>query len=132
MPKHDLKQKKFAMLLGICVPVIITLTVLFIIPKDLPAENNKPIAIIDGTLNVKVGNPVYLDGTLSSDPGGANLDYSWTLLSSPNSSLAIIASPSDPQASFTADIAGTYKVKLIVNNGSTDSTPAYAEIIVTE
>ena len=96
------------------------------------SENKKPVALIDGTLNVKVGKTVYLDGTLSSDPGGANLDYSWTLLSSPNSSLAIISSSSDPQASFEADVAGTYKVKLIVNNGLTDSDPAYAEIIVTE
>ena len=96
------------------------------------SENKKPVALIDGTLNVKVGETVYLDGTLSSDPGGANLDYSWTLLSSPNSSLAIISSSSDPQASFEGDVAGTYKVKLIVNNGLTDSDPAYAEIIVTE
>jgi len=96
------------------------------------SENKKPVALIDGTLNVKVGKTVYLDGTFSSDPGGANLDYSWTLLSSPNSSLAIISSSSDPQASFEADVAGTYRVKLIVNNGLTDSDPAYAEIIVTE
>jgi hypothetical protein len=96
------------------------------------SDNKKPVALIDGTLKVKVGDTVYLDGTLSSDPGGANLDYSWTLLSSPKSSLAIIASSSDPQASFEADVAGAYKVRLIVNNGLTDSDPAYAEIIVTE
>jgi hypothetical protein len=54
------------------------------------------------------------------------------LLFSPNGSQAIIISSSDRQASFEADIAGTYKVKLIVNNGLTDSDPAYAEIIVTE
>jgi hypothetical protein len=96
------------------------------------SDNKKPVAVIDGTLNVKVGETVYLDGTLSSDPGDANLDYSWTLLSSPKSSLAIIASSSDPQTSFEADVAGAYKVKLIVNNGLTDSDPAYAEIIVTE
>ena len=99
-------------------------------PEDVPAEN-KPVAVIDGTLNVQEGKTVYLVGTLSSDPGGANLDYSWTMLSSPNGSLAIISSSSDPQASFKGDVAGTYKVKLIVNNGLTDSDPAYAEIRVT-
>jgi len=30
-----------------------------------------------------------------------------------------------------ADVAGTYKVNLVVNNGLTDSDPAYAEIRVT-
>jgi len=132
MLEHIMIQKKIAMKRFICFIMIIIITVLFMIPKDVLAENNKPVAVIDGTLNVKEGKTVYLDGTLSSDPGGANLDYSWTLLSSPNSSLAIISSSSDPQASFEADIAGTYKVKLIVNNGLTDSDPAYAEIIVTE
>ena len=132
MLEHIMIQKKITMKRFICFIMIIIITVLFMIPKEVPAENNKPIAVIDGTLSVKEGKTVYLDGTLSSDPGGANLDYSWTLLSSPNSSLAIISSSSNPQASFEADIAGTYKVKLIVNNGLTDSAPAYAEIIVTE
>jgi len=101
-------------------------------PENVAAEDNKPVAVIDGTLNVAVGKTVYLDGTLSSDPGGANLDYRWALIYSPRGSQAIIISSSDPQASFEADVAGKYKVKLTVNNGLTDSPPAYAEIIVTE
>jgi hypothetical protein len=112
--------------------MIFITTGVIMIPKDAPAENNKPIALIDGTLNVTVGKTVYLDGTLSSDPGGANLDYRWALISSPRGSQAIIVSSSDPQASFEADVAGKYKVKLTVNNGLTDSATAYAEIIVTE
>jgi chitinase len=132
MVEHDMMPKKYALEKLICFMTIIIFTALFMLPKDAPAQDNKPIAAIDGTLNVAVGKTVYLDGTLSSDPGGANLDYTWTLVSSPNGSQAIIISSSDPQASFEADVAGTYKVKLIVNNGSTDSAPAYAEVIVTE
>jgi hypothetical protein len=112
--------------------MIFTITALLMIPKDATAENGKPLAVIDGTLNVTVGKTVYLDGTLSSDPGGANLDYRWALLLSPNGSQTILISSSDPQASFEADVAGTYKVKLTVNNGLTDSAPAYATITVTE
>jgi len=132
MVKHNAMQKKSEMKWFLCFMMIFILTGLFMAPKDTPAEDNKPVAVIDGILNVTVGKTVYLDGTLSSDPGGANLDYSWTLLSSPNGSQAIISSSSDPQASFTADVAGTYKVKLIVTNGLTDNAPAYAEITVTE
>ena len=131
MVKHNAMQKKLAMTKFFCFVISIILTGLFMTPEDVPAEN-KPVAVIDGTLNVQEGKTVYLDGTFSSDPGGANLDYSWTMLSSPNGSQAIISSSADPQASFTADVAGTYKVKLIVTNGLTDSAPAYAEITVTE
>jgi hypothetical protein len=132
MVKHAVMQKKSPMKWFLCFMIIFIVTGLFMAPKDAPAENNKPIAVIDGTLNVTVGKTVYLDGTLSSDPGGANLDYRWALIYSPRGSQTILISSSDPQASFEADVAGKYKVKLTVNNGLTDSAPAYATITVTE
>jgi hypothetical protein len=55
--------------------------------------------------------------------------------SEPEGSLAILdpsGDPSGPGTSFMGDVAGIYKVKLIVSNGLTDSDPAYAEIIVIE
>ena len=131
MMKHDSMQK-FLMISSMWL-VMITLTVLFVIPKELLADNQKPVAVIDGTLNVKQGKTVYLDGTYSSDPGASgfpSLTYSWTLLSSPSGSNAVLGS-SGARVSFEADVAGTYKVKLVVNNGLTDSDPAYAEIRVT-
>jgi hypothetical protein len=33
----------------------------------------------------------------------------------PHGSLVIISSSSDPQASFVADVTGTYNIKIIVN-----------------
>ena len=131
MMKHDLIQKNVLMIWFMCVMMIIAFTVLFVTPEGVRAEDNKPVAVVDGTLQVKVGKTVYLDGTYSSDPGGANLDYKWTLLSSPNGSSAVL-SPSGAEVSFQADVAGTFRVKLIVNNGLSDSDPAYAVITVTE
>jgi hypothetical protein len=131
MMKYDSMQK-FQMISSMCL-VMITLAVLFVIPKELLADNQKPVAVIDGTLNVKQGKTVYLDATYSSDPGAsgfASLNYNWSLLSSPSGSTAVL-SPSGAQVSFQADVAGMYKVKLVVNNGLTDSDPAYAEIRVT-
>ena len=132
MVGHGVMQKKSAMKWFSFFMMLFTITALFMIPEDAPAEDSKPLAVIDGILNVTVGKTVYLDGTLSSDPGGANLDYRWALILSPKGSQAMLISSSDPQASFEADVAGKYKVKLTVNNGLTDSAPAYAEIGVTE
>ena len=129
--KHNVMQKKVLMICSACI-VMIAFVFLFVIPNGVSAENNKPVARIDGTLNVKQGKTVYLDGTNSSDPGRVpSLYYRWTLLSSPSGSLAILNS-SGAQVSFEADVSGTYKVKLVVNNGLTDSDPAYAEVRVTE
>ena len=125
----DNAQKKLLSIWPACV-VTFVFAFLFMIQTDVSAENNKPVARIDGTLNVRQGEMVYLDGTNSSDPsasGYPSLTYRWTLLSSPSGSTAVL-NPSGAQVSFEADAAGTYKVKLVVNNGSSDSNPAYAEI----
>jgi hypothetical protein len=130
--KHDLVQKKILAVGFIYAMMIITITILFVIPKDVLADNGKPVAVLDGTFNVRQSETVYLDASESSDPGGAELDYSWTLLSTPEGSSAVLDDSFESQASFDADAVGKYKVKLVVNNGLTDSDPAYAEITVTE
>ncbi|MCJ7481440.1 MAG: hypothetical protein MUO31_00580, partial [Thermodesulfovibrionales bacterium] len=69
MMKQDSMQK-FLMISSMCL-VMIALAVLFVIPKELSADNQKPVAVIDGTLNVQQGKTVYLDATYSSDPGAS-------------------------------------------------------------
>lgn len=101
-------------------------------PSGADADDEKPIAVIDGTLKVTVGKTVYLDGSLSKDPGGNALNYQWTLESAPQGSNVIIDDDSSTQAKFDPDVVGTYRVKLVVNNGSVDSNPAYATITVTK
>ena len=92
-----------------------------------------PVANIEGNFNVHVLDRVHLDGSFSYDPRGrsSSLIYKWELVSKPEGSSATLTF-SGPNASFAADMVGTYKVKLIVNNGFDDSEPAYANIAVTK
>ena len=96
------------------------------------AQDSKPIAVINGTSNVSVRQTVYLDGTMSSDPNGLGLSFRWTLVSSPEGSSAVLVDDTNSQAKFEADAVGIFKVRLVVNNGLTDSTPSYYTITVTE
>jgi hypothetical protein len=101
--------------------------------NTLSASNDKPIAVIDGTLNIEVGQSVYLNGNLSSDPNGDRLRYKWTLVSAPEGSTAQVGTEKD-DASFSAYAwtAGKYVIKLVVNDGYEDSEPDYATINVYE
>jgi hypothetical protein len=96
------------------------------------AQDSKPVAIINGDSNVSVRQTVYLDGTMSSDPNGLGLNFRWTLVSIPEGSTAVLVDDSNSQAKFEADAVGIFKMKLVVNNGLVDSTPAYYTITVTK
>jgi hypothetical protein len=82
-------------------------------------------------MKVSAGQTVYLDGTFSSDPGGGSLSFRWTLESRPAGSVATVTDSTNAHAQFDADVAGVYKVRLVVNNGFNDSEPVYATVIVT-
>lgn len=115
------------------IAVIVSLTILSLL-MAAPAESTQdspPTAVIDETLSVSAGQTVYLDGTFSSDPGGGSLTFLWSLEAQPEDSIATITDSTDAHASFDADIPGTYKVRLVVNNGLVTSEPVYATIIVT-
>ncbi len=131
--KHDALQNKFTIITFFCFMMIFILAGLFMTPENAAAENDKPIAVIDGTLNIERGQSVYLNGNLSSDPNGDRLSYKWTLVSAPEGSTAQVGTEKD-DASFSAYAwtAGKYVIKLVVNDGDEDSEPAYATINVYE
>jgi hypothetical protein len=111
--------------------VLITLCLIpFTVQETLSLSNDKPIAVIDGSGNVPLGQQLYLNGNLSSDPNGDSLSYRWTLVSKPEGSIVVGGSRTDAAFSATPDVAGEYEIELIVNDGQLDSDPAYKTIRV--
>ncbi len=84
---------------------------------------------------VVVGSIVRLDGRSSSDPEDAVLNYSWTFSQIPIGSqvnlFGFTLFESDSSiVGFAPDITGTYKIQLIVSDGSITSDPDEAVIDV--
>ena len=85
--------------------------------------NTPPVANAGVTQNVTVGSLVTLDGSGSRDANNESLTYLWQLTAKPTGSLAALSSATSAKPTFTADLAGTYTVSLVVNDGK-DNSPA--------
>lgn len=68
-----------------------------------------------------VWNTVTLNGSGSNDPESDPLTYSWTFSQRPNGSTATLQSPTTSAPTFVPDVAGTYIIGLIVNDGQAAS-----------
>jgi hypothetical protein len=89
-----------------------------------PASVNiVPVADAGIVQNVLTGTQVILNGSGSMDPDGDPLSYTWTLNSKPSGSAATLNDATSEQATFVADLDGTYNTSLIVNDGSVNSAP---------
>jgi hypothetical protein len=88
------------------------------------AINTEPTAVIGPQSNVLVGGLVTLTGANSTDPQGDTLTYFWTLTTRPAGSTAALSSTTIVNPTFTPDIAGSYSVRLVVNDGLLSSIPA--------
>ena len=95
----------------------------------ISTANTPPTANAGIAQNVATGALVVLDGSASSDPDGQSLTYSWSLLSVPVSSTAVLSNTALVNPSFTADLAGTYVAQLIVFDGIVNSTPMTVTIV---
>ena len=84
-------------------------------------NNAAPIADAGPDQSIPFGGQVFLDGSGSSDPDMDPLNYSWSIISAPAGSAAVLTNPNGIAPSFTPDLAGSYVVELIVNDGPVDS-----------
>ena len=111
--------------------VVMTISILSVaLHTQAGAESDKPTAVIGVTLSPKLGQTVHLDGTASSSPTRETLTYEWTLVSAPEGSTTVLIDSSSSQTSFIPDAVGTYKISLVVSDGSASSEPAYEIITI--
>lgn len=93
--------------------------------------NDQPVANAGTDQSVNSGDTVNLDGTLSSDVDGNTLIYQWSFVTLPSGSSAALSDPAAANPTFTADVAGTYELQLVVNDGMVDSPPDAVTITAT-
>jgi PKD repeat protein len=89
----------------------------------LSSENTAPVADAGSDRTVRVGEMVTLDAGGSTDADGDSLRYSWTLTSLPAGSGATLFDVETVRPAFVADVAGTYVVQLMVDDGRVVSAP---------
>lgn len=90
-----------------------------------------PIANAGPDISSTEGVEVSLDGSNSYDVLNRALSYNWTFSSVPaTSTLSTVNNATAANASFTPDVAGTYLVSLVVNNGVVDSEPDIVNVNV--
>jgi len=94
-------------------------------PADFPSEptNNPPSANAGPDQTVPVGATVTLDGSGSQDVDGDQLAWTWSFVSVPAGSSAVLSSTTTVKPTFVANVGGTYVVKLIVDDGLEASAP---------
>jgi len=92
--------------------------------------NSRPLANAGANQTAYVGDVVSLDGSGSSDADGDTLTYHWSILSAPPASTATLSDESAQSPSFIPNVAGTYVVQLIVNDGVLSSEPDSAAVTV--
>jgi trimeric autotransporter adhesin len=87
----------------------------------IDTQNQAPSAQADADQTTEVGKTKRLDGTGSFDPDGSPLTYAWSVISAPKGSTAKLTNATSATPAITPDVAGTYTIRFVVNDGAIDS-----------
>ncbi|WP_198673628.1 PKD domain-containing protein [Algibacillus agarilyticus] len=98
-----------------------------LVAKANTAPNALASILSDG--GYTVGDTVNITGIASNDNEADTLTYLW-VLTAPDTSTAMLTNNTDVSPSFIGDIAGTYVVSLVVNDGTIESTASILNITV--
>ena len=91
---------------------------------DPAPTNNPPVAVVGGPYSGEAGTaPVRFDGSLSSDLDGDDLTYAWQFGDGNSGTGAM------PMHTYSA--AGSFEVRLVVNDNTTDSAPSITTATIT-
>lgn len=94
-------------------------------------SNTPPVANAGSSKSVPVGTLVNLNGNASFDADGGALTYAWSFTSKPAGSLAVLANAAAVITTFTPDVAGSYVIQLVVNDGLVNSAPSTVSVMAT-
>jgi len=92
-------------------------------------NNEPPVAVAEGSTEVRIGGLGFLDGRASTDPNGDSLSYRWRQTGGPTAKLT---NPSEGATRFDAPQSeGTMTFELTVNDGlgGTDRTTADVRVV---
>jgi hypothetical protein len=98
---------------------------------NIAAVNDAPIANAGASQTVRMRDVVTLNGS-GSDVDGNPLTYSWSLITVPAHSKAVLSAVTSASPTFTADKAGTYVARLVANDGTVNSAAATVTITATK
>ena len=105
--------------------LIVSDGILFSSPDTITisTENSPPTAAAGVDQTKLVGQLVTLDGRESFDVDNDEITWSWSFTSRPTGSTTTLSNRTVSTPSFRIDIAGSYVVQLLVNDGVLDSEP---------
>lgn len=86
-----------------------------------PSANSVPVANAGPDQNTVTGDTVTLDGSASRDADRDPLSYSWTIIMPPPGSAAVLSGANTAFPTFIPDLSGTYLIRLVVNDGISES-----------
>lgn len=81
-----------------------------------------PVANAGPDKAVATGTSVNFDGSSSAAADGGALNYAWSIAGKPAGSSASVSNATAVIASLVPDVAGSYTIQLIVNDGTVDSS----------
>lgn len=94
----------------------------------ISTANTAPVANAGPDQTIRRGTLVQLDGSASYDADNNPLFYAWTIVSAPHNSAASLDNDAIVNPVFVASVAGTYVVRLVVNDSFEDSAPDTVQI----
>ena len=102
------------------------------VPPTPTPENTIPVAHAGADQEVSPSTFITLDGSRSYDADDDPLTYQWVMVAKPLGSAAKLVGDTTAHPTFNTDKDGHYRIRLVVNDGKTNSHSDYVFVSVNE